>query len=215
MKKNILIIIVSFISILSHAQYDALKESLDDISSAPSFLIIKVKTPSYEGEAAILSVDFYDYLTKEDTFKLGEYQDKYTKEEYKKYFEKYERHIGYLMDSVYYDIKQGKYFFISDEDFKFYNFDKVIINDTVLNNAKKGMETFINIYCLKNGRVFAPRTAEETFTIIKILFEAGIQIGIECEYSHLRIKDPRFKIYMKETEEWEFIIPPEYRDRKE
>jgi hypothetical protein len=45
-------------SILSYAQYDFLNESLNNLTTAPSYLVVKVKSPSYEGEA----VTFNSYL---------------------------------------------------------------------------------------------------------------------------------------------------------
>ena len=59
MRKCILLITILFVNIFSYAQYDFLKESLNNVSSAPSYLVIKIKSPSYEGEAVINSNYFY------------------------------------------------------------------------------------------------------------------------------------------------------------
>jgi len=190
-KRYFFLLIILFVNVLSYAQYDFLKESLKNFSTAPSYLIVKVKSPSYEGEVAIESVDFaYFYeKIKGDTLKWE-----------------------YLIDSAYQDIKQGKYFIISDEDLEIKNgyFEKIIVNETVLNNSKKGIDFFIRTYFDDRGNLI-PRSSQKEpydfYTIVKVLFDAGIKSGIGCEYSFFYIQDSRF--YNKRK----FFIPPEYRDK--
>jgi hypothetical protein len=201
MKKHILLLTILFISTISYAQYDFLKESLNNFSSAPSYLIVKVKSPSYEGEAAIFCTNFYTY-----------YMTIYNSLKWKKY-----------INSAYYDIKNGKYFTVSDEDFekkddqyKPYYFEKIIVNDSVLYIAKKGIEFFIRTYFDEKGRLilFSEQSLPcDYFTIVKIIFDAGIQAGIGSEWSNYYIQDSRF--YNKYEDKVKFIIPPEYRDSKE
>lgn len=205
MKKYNLLIIILFISVLSHAQYDFLKESLKNISSAPSFLVIKIKSPSYKGESYINSIRFPLYFLKNDSLKSKEYQIKYQEKWHEKYWESY-------TDSVYYAIEQGKYFNVSAEDFETYDFEKIIVNDSVLNISKKGIEFFIRTYFDNKGEIIPPSSQNEPYdfgTIIKVMFDAGIQTGIGSEYSFTYIQDRRF------YKDGKFVIPPEYRDSKE
>ena len=198
MKTYILLIVILFASILSYAQHDCLKATLGRFSTGPSYLVVKVKSPSYEGEAIIFNDNFFQYyeIIKEKSLTLEEY-----------------------IEFAYQDIKQGKYFIVSDEDFirKFgvpqpYLFEKIILSDRVLNNAKKGIEFFIRTYFDEEGEFNPPPSYEPSDyeTIVKVMFDAGIQTAIDCEWSGFYIQDKRF--YVWNNEEWKFIIPPEYRD---
>ena len=211
MKKHILLLIISFVSVSSHAQYDFLKATLGNISSGPSLLIVKVKLPSYEGDVAIYSDLFLEY------YKTLKYKDLDYNKYYPKIWQKKDIKLAYR------DIKQGKCFIISDEDittkdvqYKPYYFRKIIVNDSVLDIAKKGIEFFISTYFDGEGWLKPRSSIDEPFdvlTILKVLFDAEIMTGIGCEYGGLLIQDARF--YIVENEERKFVIPPEYRDSKE
>jgi len=210
MKKHILLTISLFISILSYAQYDFLKASLRYISSAPTYLVVKVKSPSYEGEAAIFNDRFINY------YKTIKYKSLELDKYYPKIWWKKDMKLAYR------DIKQGKYFIISDEDleikygqYQSYYFKKIIVNDSVLNIAKKGIDFFIRTYFDGKG-IFEPPSSYEPsdfYTIVKVMFDAEIVTGIDCEYEVFQIRDSRF--YIRDNEKEKFIIPPEYRDSKE
>jgi hypothetical protein len=201
MKKHILFITILFINILSYAQYDCLKESLNNYGSAPSYLVVNVESPSFKGEAVIQSPLFYYYYKKSKGKKSIQW-NRYLKLAYR-------------------DIKQGKYFSISDDYFIPENEDetqegqyfyKIIIDDTVLNNSKKGIELFIRTYFDNNGAIIPPTSQNEPYdfkTIVKVIFDAGIQAGIGSQWSYYYIQDSRF------YKEGKFVIPPEYRDSKE
>ena len=199
MKKYFLLFLILSACILSYAQFDFLRESVV-YSSAPSYLIVKVKSPSYEGEAVINSIDFYSYYSS------------IVKKKVEFLFKKYYR-------LAYRDIKRGRCFIVSDEDFsrkyyninqKYYVFEKIILNDSVLDIAKKGIEFFIRTYFDEKG-IFIPSPPYDTndfYTIVKVMFDARIQTGIGSEWSNYRILDRRF------FNDDGFVIPPEYRDSK-
>jgi hypothetical protein len=213
MGRHILLLSILFVSILSHAQSNFLKETLKNISSAPSYLIVKVRSPSYEGDAAIFSINFYLYYK---TIKKRSIKG-----------EKYFR-------LAYGDIKKGKYFIVSDEDMKeeYYNvnqkhyyFEKIVINENVLNVAKKGIEFFIRTYFDDKGD-FNPSSSynpDDFYTIVKVMFDSGIRTGIGSEWSNYHIQDSRFYKKYEDgkvieyvyPERARFVIPPEYRDSKE
>jgi hypothetical protein len=213
MKRSILFLTALFFNIFSYAQYDFLKESLKDyVTTAPSYLVVKVKSLSYEGEAAVTSNDFYSY--------------------YKKKVRGLNRKNFYK--PVYRDIKRGKYFIIADEDFleehynftqKYYVFEKIIVNDSILNISKKGIEFFIRTYFDEAGDFDPPFSykSDDFPTIVKVMFEAGIRTGIGCIWSEYHIQDSRFYKKYEDgkvieyvyPEVAKFVIPPEYRDSKE
>jgi len=109
---------------------------------------------------------------------------------------------------------------------KYYSFTKIIIDNSVINNSKKGIEFFIRTYFDEEG-IIKPRFIKDSshfLTIVKVLFDAGIRIG-ECDvgffiegntagFSADRIQDLRFYIFGNEIDEVKFVIPPEYRDSK-
>jgi hypothetical protein len=198
MKKYILFLITLFINVLSYAQHYYLKELFTLWCSAPSYVVVKVKSPSYEGDAIITANDFSNYY-------------RTTK---KRHLKSKKR-----ANMAYRDVKRGKCFIVSDEDFEIkygqpqpYYFEKIIVNDTVLDIAKKGIELFIRTYFDDKGAIISPPSQREPYnfnTIVKVMFDAGIQTGIDSEWSYYYIQDPRF------YKEGKFVIPPEYRDSKE
>jgi len=202
MKKHILLLIILFVNILSYAQYDFLEESLKSFSTAPTYLVVKVKSPSYEGEALIENWSFYSYY--ETITKIEIKRADYVKLAYK-------------------DIKQGRCFIVSDEDFVIkygqmqpYYFEKIIISDSVFEISKKGIEFFIRTYFDDKG-IFNPPPQykpSDFNTIVKVMFDAGIKTGIGCEWSYYEIQDKRFYVWNKEDDKANLIIPPEYRDSK-
>jgi hypothetical protein len=126
------------------------------------------------------------------------------------------------MELAYYDIKHEQCFIVSDEvleikikdgQFLPYYFEKIIVNDSVLDIAKKGIEFFIHTYFNEEGILDPPQYVPNDFnTIVKVMFDAGIQTGIGCEYSYYYIQDERF--YIENNGEYKFVIPIEYRDNK-
>ena len=175
MKKHILLLIISFVSVSSHAQCDFLEESLNNISSAPSYLVVKVKSLSYEGDAVIESwrlMNYYETI-KNDSSEF--YDSIWMAEDWK---------------LAYQDIKQNKYFIISDEylgrkfsGYRPYYFEKIIPNDSVLNISKKGIDFFIRTYFEDNGFLIPHYRQKESYdfnTIVKIIFDAGIMAGTGC-----------------------------------
>jgi hypothetical protein len=200
MKKYYFSLIFLFISILSYAQYDFLKESLI-VSSAPSYLVVKVKSPSYEGEAITKYGDLYSYY--KTINKKSTKGNKYRK-------------------LIYRDIKCGKCFIVSDEDFEIkygqyqpYYFEKIIMNDSVLNISKKGIDFFIRTYFDDKGDFNPPPlyNPDDFYTIVKVMFDAGIKTGIGSEWSNYHIQDARFYYRENENEAVKFVIPPEYRNK--
>jgi len=190
MKRLILLLIILFVRVFSYAQYDFLKESLNSISSAPSYLVIKVKSPSYEGEAVINSNYFYFYYREIVKKNKPLKREKYCK-------------------LVYCDIKQGRNFIVSDNDLIKYHFNKIIVNDSILDIAKKGINFFINTYFY--AEILKPLSSLnepfDFYTIVKVLFDTGIQTGIDCLSGDYCIQDLRFY-----TNDGIFVIPPEYKD---
>lgn len=200
MKKNILFMVFSFVCVLSYAQFDFWEVSLREITTAPSYLVVKVKSPSYEGEAVILNHEFMRYCKaiKNDTSKF--YDEIWFDEDWKLACQ---------------EILQGRYFIISDEDLlneyhninqKFYTFKKIIVNDSVLDISKKGLEFFIRTYFDDEGYLIR-KEPFDYYTIVKVMFDARIQAGLGCIRTSYCILDSRF--YNEEG----FTIPPEYKDR--
>jgi hypothetical protein len=199
MKRHIFSLLFLLISILSYAQYDFLKESLV-VSSAPSYLVVKVKSPSYEGEAVVISNDFYSYYNKKVRGLNG-----------KRFYK-----------PVYRDIKRRKCFIIADEDFEIkydqpqpYYFEKIILNYNVLDISKNGIEFFIRTYFDDKGDFNPPSSynPDDFYTIVKVMFDAGIKTGIGSEWSNYEIQDSRFYYKENEDETVKFVIPSAYIDR--
>jgi len=207
MKKHVLFIAVLFIYILSYAQSDFWESSMRYITTAPSYLVVKVKSPSYEGDAAILNNDFISYYK---TINYDSLED----------FDYYVMWWEGECKLAYQDIKKGKYFIISDEDFEIkygepqaYYFKKIILNDSVLNISKKGIDFFIRTYFDKKGNIiphYCQKAPYDFYTIVKIMFDAKIKTGIGCVYSDYRIQDSRFY----KNKKGKLVIPPEYKNKK-
>jgi len=182
------------------------------------YLVVKVKSPLYEGEAAIFSNHFAKYYKRMKYDSLPNYEYQY-----------YSMWKEDDWDSVYQAINQGKYFIVSDTVLERrkpnyyiegYGFNKIVIDSTVFNNSQKGIEFFIRTYFDENGFLKNYTNPDSSFyTIVKVLFDAGIRIGMSENppfiYFTYRIQDSRFYIVGNEVDEVKFIIPPEYRDSKE
>ena len=208
MNKNFLIFILLFISILSYSQHEHLgkynisRMSIDDYllsnclqhkylgiyipywSSAPAYILVSVKSCSYEGEAIINSNDFSHYYKNIKSFKWWN---------------------EYRTTKALQDIVHKNLFLIIDDDFKVkfgqrisYNFEKVIVNDSVIAIAKQGMDVFIRTYFDEEGDyryenwLDSMNIPNDFRTVVKVMFDAGIKTGIGCEYSDYGIHDMRF-----------------------
>ncbi len=190
MKKIFLMIMIFSIVLPFYAQHEYLKKEFKYISTAPSYMVVKVKSQTYEGYAAINTLGFREYYNKTAGILK------------KKMYNKL----------AYRDIIRNKCFVVADSDFNDVHenilaFDKIIMNDSVVAISKRGMECFIKTYFDAHGDLKVTQGVPYDFgTIVKIMFDAGIQTGIGCLYSNYQIKDERF------YGEKGFTIPPEFRD---
>lgn len=76
---------------------------------------------------------------------------------------------------------------INDTQFSTFDFIKVVENESVNNNAKKGFDEFVKIYFLRGKVLRTGITDEERTAIIQKLFEWGIPTKIDDETGYLII----------------------------
>ncbi len=132
---------------------------LNDFDRYSWFITIEVKSSEYSGKSIIENDDLFYYLSQ---------TQKIDKEEYKKIIkEKLENNSS-----------------IEIENIAKWNFIKVPTNETINQNAKKGVEEFIKIYfdskVLKDGI-----TDDERAVIIEKLFKWKIPTKIDDETGYL------------------------------
>lgn len=198
MKKVLLLIIVLCSThYMSCAQFEyyGIKGSIDNwSSSAPSYIIIQVKSETYSGDALIYSDMMYDYYCRNVSHK---------RLSGKRY-----------LKLCYRDIKQGKVFEVHDSDFvrkeegiQYYCFEKVSYNKEVIDDYNKGLYFFIGKYFDEKGKIKPCKG--KFYTIVKLLFDADIQVGRGCVWQTTYIQDNRF--YKENSDgSFSFIVPKEF-----
>ena len=198
MKKILLLFIVLSTShsfSYAQSQYYGIKGSIDNWSStAPSYIIIQVKSETYSGDAFIYSDMMYEYYCRNVSHK------RLSRKKYLKL--------------CYRDIKHGKVFDIHDSDFvikegviQYYSFKKVSYNKQVIDDYNKGLYFFIDKYFDDTGKIKPCK--DKFYTIVKLLFDADIQVGIGCVWRTTYIQDNRF---YKENGDgtFSFIVPKNF-----
>ena len=166
-----------YLSSCNYSQLEYLGVYIPYFWTAPVYILVSVKSCSYEGEAIIWSNDFSRYYKKIKSFK---------------------RWNEYRVTKVLKEILYKHLFLIIDDDFGINYFEKVIVNDSVIAIAKQGMDIFIRTYFNKEGVyqygdwLDSMNIPNDFRTVVKVMFDAGIKTGIGCEYSDYGIHDMRF-----------------------
>lgn len=180
-----------YFSLCNYSQHEYLGIYIPYWWSAPAYLLIPIKSCSYEGEAIISSNDFSSYYQNIKSFK---------------------RWNEYRTTKALQEIVHKNLFLIIDDDFEInsYNFKKVIVNDSVIAIAKQGMDVFIQTYFDEKGKyqyedlLDSMNIPNDYGTIVKVMFDAGIKTGIDCIDSDYGIYDMRFHC------DTGFCIPQEF-----
>lgn len=194
MKKIIVTFFLFSASVFSFAQktYYGIKGAIENYhSTSPSCLVVQVESNTYSGYAYVLSDVFRDYYCKCVSHK--------------------ELHGNKYIKKCYRDIKNNKKISIHDGDFHGKNscFKKVTIQENIMNDSKNGLEYFINKYFDSTG-VIKPCNIDEYYSIVKVLFDSNIQVGIGCVWGGAYIQDDRF--YQQFCNGViSFVIPKEYK----
>jgi len=138
-----------------------IKKIISDFDRYSFFVSIEVESPIYSGKAIIENNDLYHYYNQTQNIDKKKYQD------------------------VIYRILRTKLTLnVKNEDFTQFNFLIVPNDTTVIANAQKGVDNFINTY-FEERMLKDDITDNERHAIISQLYNFNIASKIDCETGYL------------------------------
>jgi hypothetical protein len=139
------------------------KKVISDFDRHSFYILIKVESPKYNGDAIIENGALYYYFNQTQNIEQKKYQR-----------------------VIYQTLQKKVKLKINEEDFAQFGFF-IVPNDTlVITNAQKGVVDFIEIYF--NGSVLKNDiTHDKYYAIISELYKFNVACKIDCESGHLTI----------------------------